>query len=91
MSIFEAMMLICFGASWPFAVMKTYKTKNPKGKSIRFLILIIVGYLCGIIHKIIYTLDIVILLYIVNLLLVSADLFLCLLYKNKEKNLLERE
>ena len=85
MSIFEAMMLICFGASWPFAVMKTYKTKNAKGKSIRFLVLIIIGYLCGIIHKILYTLDIVIILYVVNLLLVSADLFLCILYKNKEK------
>ena len=38
MSIFEAGMLICFGASWPFAVMKTYKTKSVKGKSRLFLL-----------------------------------------------------
>ena len=43
MSFFEAGMLICFGASWPFAVMKTYKSKNVKGKSRLFLTLIAKG------------------------------------------------
>ena len=28
MSIFEAGMMICFGASWPIAVYKTYKAKR---------------------------------------------------------------
>ena len=37
MSIFEAIMLICFGASWPAAVYKTYTTKNVEGKSLLFL------------------------------------------------------
>lgn len=87
MSIFEAMMLICFGASWPFAVAKTYKTKNVKGKSRIFLSLVIFGYICGIIHKILYSQDLVILLYILNLVLVSADLFLCLLYRNRPENI----
>ena len=41
MSFFEAGMLICFGASWPFAVAKTYKSKSVKGKSRLFLSLII--------------------------------------------------
>ena len=84
MSIFEAMMLICFGASWPFAVAKTYRTKNVKGKSLVFLSLIILGYISGIIHKCIYKPDAVILLYFVNLILVAADLFLCVRYRNKE-------
>ena len=84
MSFFEAGMLICFGASWPFAVMKTYKTKNVKGKSRLFLTLIILGYICGIINKILNSVDIVLWLYVINLLLVSTDLILCLKYRNKE-------
>lgn len=84
MSIYEALMLICFGASWPFAVAKTYRTKDTKGKSKMFLSLIIIGYVCGIIHKCIYKPDAVIWLYVVNLLLVAADLALVLIYRNRK-------
>ena len=59
MSIYEALMLICFGASWPFAVIKTYKTKAVKGKSRLFLSLIIIGYIFGMINKILNSVDIV--------------------------------
>ena len=86
MSFFEAGMLICFGASWPFAVIKTYKTKNVKGKSILFLTLIILGYICGIINKILNSVDIVLWLYVINLLLVSTDFFFCLKYRNLQIN-----
>ncbi len=85
MSFFEAGMLICFGASWPFAVAKTYTTKNVQSKSRLFLSLIIIGYLCGIVHKLLHSVDIVIWLYIINLLLVGADFFLVLLYKNRNQ------
>ena len=84
MSIYEALMLICFGASWPFAVAKTYRTKDTKGKSKMFLSLIILGYVCGIIHKCIYKPDAVILLYVINLLLVAADLALVLIYRDRK-------
>ncbi len=87
MSFFEAGMLICFGASWPFAVMKTYKTKNVKGKSRLFLTLIIIGYICGIINKILNSVDIVLWLYVINLLLVSTDFTLCLLYRKNEESM----
>ena len=86
MSLYEALMLICFGASWPFAVMKTYKTKNVKGKSRLFLTLIILGYICGIINKILNSVDIVLWLYVINLLLVSTDFVFCLMYRNNEEN-----
>lgn len=86
MSFFEAGMLICFGASWPFAVAKTYKSKSVKGKSRLFLSLIILGYLFGMINKILNSVDIVFWLYVVNLLLVSTDLYFCLLYRNLEQN-----
>lgn len=86
MSGFEASMLICFGASWPFAVAKTYKTKDVKSKSRLFLSLIIIGYLCGIMHKILYSMDVVVWLYVINLLLVGADFFLVLLYRNRKQD-----
>jgi len=83
MSIFEALMLFCFGASWPFALLKTFKTKNVKGKSKRFFSLILIGYICGIIHKIYYNMDIVIWLYFLNFVMISADLILTLIYQNR--------
>lgn len=86
MSIFEALMILCFGASWPFALRKTYKTKNVKGKSIRFLVLILFGYLFGIIHKILYNTDIVIWLYFINFAMIGADLTLTLIYKKRFQN-----
>ena len=85
MSLFEAGMLICFGASWPLAVIKTYRTKAVKGKSRLFLSLIIIGYLFGIINKIINSMDFVFWLYVINLLLVSSDFILCLMYRNRQE------
>ena len=85
MSFFEAGMLICFGISWPFAVRKTFKTKSVQGKSKLFLFLIILGYIFGMINKILNSMDIVFWLYVVNLLLVSTDFYFCILYRNKNK------
>ncbi len=89
MSIFEAGMLICFGASWPFAVYKTWKTKNVTSKSRLFLSLVMFGYVCGIINKILHSMDIVIWLYVLNLLFVTADLMLVLIYRGKANLYLE--
>lgn len=86
MSLFEAGMLVCFGISWPFAVIKTYRTKSVSGKSKLFLSLIILGYIFGMINKILNSMDIVFWLYVVNLLLVSTDFYFCILYKNRCKN-----
>ena len=74
--IFEAIMLICFGAAWPISVYKSHKTKTNKGKSLAFLFTIFTGYLAGIIHKIFYNYDWVIYLYIFNISFVSLDIFL---------------
>lgn len=84
MSIFEAGMLLCFGASWPFSVYKTWKSKTSQGKSLVFLYLVIVGYVCGIAHKLLYSRDIVIVFYMVNMLMVLTDLILCSVYGAKE-------
>ena len=78
----EVFMLICFGASWPFNVIKSYKARTTKGKSLLFLILIIAGYIGGIIAKIL-TFDPTVWIkwlslpvYILNLVMVSTDLAL---------------
>lgn len=73
LSIFEAIMLLCFGMAWPMSIYKSYKSKTTKGKSLFFLIIIMVGYMSGITHKLINNRDIVMVLYILNLLMVSAD------------------
>ena len=85
MSIFEIGMLICFGASWPFAVAKTYKTKNVKGKSILFLTLVLIGYFFGILHKIFNNYDLVVYLYAFNGMLVLANIVLYFRYRNNQE------
>lgn len=81
MSIFEAIMLICFGASWPAAVYKTYKTKNVEGKSLLFLSLILIGYVAGMTHKVLNSFDFVFWLYVANFVLVMCDFVLYFKYK----------
>lgn len=81
-SVYEILMLVCFGISWPVAVIKTYQSKSVKGKSFLFLFLILLGYVFGTIHKVIYNFDYVIWLYVANGLLVLADMALWFKYKD---------
>lgn len=76
MSIFEIIMLVCFGAAWPPSIYKSYTSRTAKGKSIHFLIIVLVGYLAGILHKVFYSPDSVILLYALNGCMVFADILL---------------
>ena len=89
-SIFEVIMLVCFGFSWPFAILKTVRVKNPAGKSYLFMGLIIIGYIAGCIHKVLYHWDFVFWLYLLNTLLVATDFVLCLYYMQKLKKTASR-
>lgn len=80
MSIYEAGMILCFGASWPFALWKTVKTKDVHGKSKRFMVLVIIGYFFGMAHKIKYNMDIIFWLYVITFTLVLTDLILTIIY-----------
>ena len=51
--ILEVVMIVSFGASWPMNVMKSYKARTAKGKSLAFLLLILFGYVAGIASKLI--------------------------------------
>ena len=85
MSIFEIGMLVCFGFAWPLNIMKSIKSKTAKGKSLMFLIVVLLGYVCGIIHKILYSFDFVIILYILNLVMVLVDTVLYYMNKKLDK------
>ncbi|PKN70810.1 MAG: hypothetical protein CVU54_04005 [Deltaproteobacteria bacterium HGW-Deltaproteobacteria-12] len=80
MSVFEIIMLVCFGVSWPVSIYKSYVSRSTKGKSLIFLYIVSAGYVAGILHKIFYHFDGVIVFYIINLLLVIADI--ALFYRN---------
>ena len=82
--IFEIIMIVSFGASWPANVYRSYKARTAKGKSLLFLCLIFFGYIAGIISKLTneaYMTTIgekwyVLFFYVLNLLMVGADLVL---------------
>ena len=88
-SIWEVLFLVCFAISWPVSIAKSLRTKVVIGKSPLFMSLIILGYIFGIIHKLLYSNDIVVFLYIFNALLVSTDLFLYYLYIGKNRKEME--
>lgn len=79
-SFLEAVMLVCWGLSWPVSIIKALKTKIVLGKSPLFTLLIALGYICGITHKILYSRDYLILLYLFNLAMILTDLYLYMRY-----------
>lgn len=84
-SFFEAVMLACFGLAWPLNIMKSLRTKSTRGKSIWFLFAIWVGYIAGITHKLLYSRDLVLVLYCINFAMVSVDALLYLHYRSRER------
>ena len=78
MSIFEIIMLVCFGLAWPFSIYKSWKTREVGSKSLIFLLALLVGYVAGILHKIFFDPDAVVYLYALNGLMVATDMALYL-------------
>ncbi len=85
MSPFEVMMLVCFGLSWPISIYKSWSTKKVSGKSPVFMFVVILGYASGMAHKVLHSRDWVIYLYLLNLIMVSLDLFLYYRYTGNKK------
>ena len=77
--VFEILMLVCFGLSWPFNIAKSWKSRTAKGKSLIFEICIAVGYCCGIAGKILTNnVSYVLVVYALDLTMVCIDLILTL-------------
>lgn len=75
--VLEAGMLVCFGVSWPFNIVKSLRSRTAKGKSVIYEILVVVGYLFGLAAKIILgDVNYVMIFYIVDILMVTTDIFL---------------
>ena len=82
--IFEIAMVLCFGASWPMNIMRSYRARTAKGKSLAFLLLIFFGYIAGITSKLINPVYMasfsekwyVLFFYFLNLIMVGIDLIL---------------
>ena len=88
-SMLEALMLVCFGFSWPVSIAKTLRVKSVSGKSVWFLLLIIVGYLAGVLMKVAMAVenhqpvDKVAYLYALNGVMVIVDILLYRKYRRK--------
>lgn len=86
--VLEVVMIVSFGASWPLNVVKSYKSRTTKGKSLPFLCLIFCGYIAGVASKLLneaYMLSFssrwyVLFFYVLNLIMVGIDL--CLYARN---------
>ncbi len=80
----EILMIVSFGASWPLNVIKSYKARTTKGKSLAFLCLIFFGYIAGIASKLVnevYMTQIaqkwyVLFFYVLNFIMVGIDMLL---------------
>ncbi|MBP3445890.1 MAG: hypothetical protein J6K64_01285 [Clostridia bacterium] len=91
--ILEIIMIVSFGASWPMNVMKSYKARTARGKSLAFLLLIFFGYIAGIASKFLneaYMASFsekwyVLFFYFLNLFMVGADLILYVRNRNLDK------
>jgi hypothetical protein len=90
--LFEALMLLAFGVSWPASISKSLRTRFVRGKSPAFMMIVISGYACGIVHKLLnppaadagLLAKYVLWLYVMDLLLVSTDLTLYFLFRKNE-------
>jgi hypothetical protein len=82
MSVFEIIMLLCFGAGWPVSIRHSYRSRTNAGKSLAFMCIVLAGYSAGILHKLYYYYDAVIYLYMLNGLFVGVDILLY--FRNKK-------
>ncbi|MCL2299347.1 MAG: hypothetical protein FWC27_04280 [Firmicutes bacterium] len=75
--ILETVMMVCFGLSWPVSILRSWRTRTARGKSLLFLCGIAVGYAAGIIAKLSADqITYVLAFYVLNLLMVCADIAL---------------
>ena len=95
--ILEIIMIVSFGASWPMNVMKSYRARTAKGKSVAFLCLILFGYVAGIASKLVneaYMASFaqkwyVLFFYVLNFIMVSADLAMYIRNRKLDKLAME--
>ena len=87
-SIFETIMLVCFGLSWPINVIKAYKARTAKATSLPFILLIFTGYIAGISSKVVSgQMNYVFVVYLINLAIVLLNIVVYFRNVALDKNL----
>lgn len=86
MSIFELIMMVMFGAAWPFNLIRQLRKKTSRGISVPFYLIIIGAYVSGIVNKLINGVDYVIVVYIINFGMVMMSFVLMLIYRRRDRN-----
>jgi hypothetical protein len=77
--IFEAAMLVCFAASWPFNLRKAFRARTNVGTSILFMSIVLLGYIFGVVNKLINDdISYVLAFYILDIGLVSTGVLIYL-------------
>ncbi|MFR2950849.1 MAG: hypothetical protein ACLTKG_05715 [Collinsella intestinalis] len=72
--LLEAIMLICFGLSWPLNAYKNYRAGTAVGTSWQFIALITAGYFAGIAAKFVSgNLNWVLIVYFINVVCIAAN------------------
>lgn len=72
--ILEAVMLICFGLSWPLNAYKNFKARTAAGTSWQFIALITLGYVAGIAAKFCSnTINWVLIVYFINVVCIGIN------------------
>lgn len=87
-SILETLMILSFGVSWPLSIIRSYRSRSTKGKSLFFMCFILFGYICGILSKCISgTYNLAFWFYFPNIIMVFTDI--CLYFRNKKLEAVE--
>lgn len=85
-SVLETLMIVSFGVSWPMNLIRSYRSRSTKGKSIAFNFFILFGYICGVISKAItHTYNLAFYFYFPNIIMVTCDIILYFRNKKLEK------
>ena len=75
--ILETAMILSFGISWPLSLLRSWKSRTARGKSLAFCVLVFFGYICGITGKTIsHNFNLAYTFYWLNLVMVGSDIIL---------------
>ncbi len=86
-SVLETLMIVSFGISWPMSIIRSWRSRSTKGKSLFFSCFILFGYLCGLSAKILnrtlygVPFNLAFYFYIPNIIMVATDI--CLYFRNR--------
>lgn len=86
--IFETLMIVSFGISWPLSIIRSIRSRSTKGKSLLFMCFIAFGYICGIVSKLISgNHNLAFWFYFPNVIMVFTDIMLFFRNKRIENSL----